>query len=342
MALLANGGSSRVRSTFLFKPTSSTTVLSGADSRGYTLAYTVGEGFVDVIVNGDILPSTEFTATDGTTITLPVAAGSGDTIVVVAYAVVDVANTYTQAQADVNFAIDGGAELYLVDGSNLGIRAAGSGRLRINGKSYPVTAGTLSKSGWGTGGIIYAYAYMNGSTMAYELSLTAAVRHTDGSMIKGADTTRALVGMCLIMGDTGNFHDESTRRTVLSWHNRKPKAISQGVAGASTSAAGALMTLGAVSYFLIWRDQVIDLTMSGYATTNASDYVFTAPKLISPSVQEGQQVGHTQTINNYWATGGSLVMQVSTDSLYSFACGMRTTGSATATTTSGTTGIIWG
>lgn len=63
--------------------------------------YTVG--YIDVFVNGAQLQTSDFTASNGSSITLTEAAQSGDVIRLVAWGTATVANTYTQAVADSRF-----------------------------------------------------------------------------------------------------------------------------------------------------------------------------------------------------------------------------------------------
>lgn len=88
-----------------FAITTSTTSLTG-------LAYTVNQ--VHVFHNGiRLVDGTDYTATDGTTITLTNAAANGDEVVVVSYAAFQTSDTYTKTEADNNFLTPTG------DGSNL-------------------------------------------------------------------------------------------------------------------------------------------------------------------------------------------------------------------------------
>jgi len=62
-------------------------------------------GFVDVYLNGSkLVPTTDFAATDGTSIVLTTGAVTGDNISIVSYGAFSVADTYTQAQSDSRFA----------------------------------------------------------------------------------------------------------------------------------------------------------------------------------------------------------------------------------------------
>jgi hypothetical protein len=65
---------------------------------------TYDAGFVDVYLNGvKLAAGTDFTATNGTSITLATGAALNDVVDIVAYGAFSVANTYTQAQANALF-----------------------------------------------------------------------------------------------------------------------------------------------------------------------------------------------------------------------------------------------
>ena len=85
----------------------------------FTVSYTVG--LVEVYLNGARLSAADFTATNGTTVVLGAGALVGDTVDIVAYGPVSVANTYTIAQADALLA----AKLALAGGTMTGDVAHG-------------------------------------------------------------------------------------------------------------------------------------------------------------------------------------------------------------------------
>ena len=78
-----NGTSER----FKYVATSNQTTFSGSDANGNTLTYDVagGTAFADIYLNGVKLDTTDFTATDGTSIVLASGATSGDILQVVSY-----------------------------------------------------------------------------------------------------------------------------------------------------------------------------------------------------------------------------------------------------------------
>jgi len=80
-------------------PTGGTTSLSGLDDNNVTLGYTVG--YEQVYRNGVLLSrGNDYTATNGTSITLTDATITGDIIEVFASAVLAIADVYTQAQVN--------------------------------------------------------------------------------------------------------------------------------------------------------------------------------------------------------------------------------------------------
>lgn len=79
----------------------STTFTATAGQTAFTVSYTAG--LVEVFLNGAKLSAADFTATNGTSVVLASGANVGDTVDVIAYGTVSVANTYTQAQADALF-----------------------------------------------------------------------------------------------------------------------------------------------------------------------------------------------------------------------------------------------
>jgi hypothetical protein len=61
-------------------------------------------GFVDVYLNGSkLIPTTDFTATDGATVILGTGATTGDNVSIIAYGAFNIANVYTQAQSDARY-----------------------------------------------------------------------------------------------------------------------------------------------------------------------------------------------------------------------------------------------
>ena len=96
-----------------------TFTITGATTSLTGLNYTVGK--VHVFQNGvRLVDGTDYTATNGTTITLTVAAQSGDNVVVISQASFQLSEHYTSAEADAEFVNDP-SSVITVSGSNVGI-----------------------------------------------------------------------------------------------------------------------------------------------------------------------------------------------------------------------------
>ena len=93
-------GSTWTQPTSAVNGTSSRTVFTAtAAQTTFVFAYDVG--FVDVYLNGvKLIVTTDFTATNGTSVVLTAGATVNDTVDLVGYGSFSVANTYTKAEAD--------------------------------------------------------------------------------------------------------------------------------------------------------------------------------------------------------------------------------------------------
>ena len=117
--------------TFEYTATASQTTFSGLDDNGNTLAYTPAA--VRVYLNGALLsPSNDYIASNGTSVILNTGASAGDILIVVASDVFQVADTYTQAQADTLFIpkIDPG--IIEADNYDIGLTTLGSDSISLN------------------------------------------------------------------------------------------------------------------------------------------------------------------------------------------------------------------
>ena len=76
-----------------------------ATSGQTTFAATYDVGFVDVYLNGSrLVPTTDFTASNGAQVVLTTGATTGDNVGIIAYGAFSVADVYTQAQSNARFA----------------------------------------------------------------------------------------------------------------------------------------------------------------------------------------------------------------------------------------------
>ena len=90
--------------TYEFTATASQTVFTGNDDNGVALSFAAG--LLQVFLNGVLLSPGDDYTTSANTVTLASGAALNDVLVVVAFASFNVANTYTQAQADALFIDD--------------------------------------------------------------------------------------------------------------------------------------------------------------------------------------------------------------------------------------------
>jgi len=94
--------------TYEYVATAGQTTFTGADANALTLSYIAG-GII-VSLNGVVLrPGDDYTATNGTSIVLSVAAALSDELNVYAFSSFNVANTYTQAQIDASLSLKANA-----------------------------------------------------------------------------------------------------------------------------------------------------------------------------------------------------------------------------------------
>lgn len=94
--------------------------------------------------------------------------------------------------------------------------------LWINGRNeqIPSAGVSLSNSGLSASTAYYIYAFMGGGGITLEASTTAPlVLGTDGTSIKGADATRALVGRVVANASSQFVSSFSDGWPVVSWHN---------------------------------------------------------------------------------------------------------------------------
>ncbi len=92
-----------VRNRFIYSATAGQTSFSGSDANAFTLSYSDGAD-ADVYQNGVLLkPSTDYTATSGTSVVLVTGASLNDVIEIIVYDTFSIANSYTKADSDTRF-----------------------------------------------------------------------------------------------------------------------------------------------------------------------------------------------------------------------------------------------
>lgn len=148
--------------------------------------------------------------------------------------------------------------LFPMNGNNLIINGVPQ-QVPQSGVSYILT-GT-------TAGTTYnVYAFMNAGVMALELSTTAHSIGANGVEVKTGDPTRTLVGKVLT-SVSNTLLDNGTNRTIISWFNRKLKAINTGAAANSTSSTTPVL-LGLACTFLSWSADSFQAQLVGIANNS--------------------------------------------------------------------------
>ena len=87
--------------TYTYTATASQTTFSGSDDNSATLSYTVGD--IQVFLNGVLLDSSDYTATNGTSIVLASGAAVNDKLVVSSYTTDTVSNLVYYNDTTANF-----------------------------------------------------------------------------------------------------------------------------------------------------------------------------------------------------------------------------------------------
>jgi hypothetical protein len=118
----------------------------------------------------------------------------------------------------------GQCRLVFVSTSSVRLDRRNGQYLWINGanEAIPSSGPTLSNGALAASTAYYVYAYMSSGTMTLEASTTApATSSTDGTQIKTADATRALVGRLATNSSSEFFINATFPFGVVSWHNPK-------------------------------------------------------------------------------------------------------------------------
>jgi hypothetical protein len=99
--IAASAASQAIMVEYEYTATAGQTTFTGADDNALTLSYTAGS--IIVTLNGVVLDASDYTASNGNSVVLAVGASAGDELNVRAFSTFDIANTYTQAQADARY-----------------------------------------------------------------------------------------------------------------------------------------------------------------------------------------------------------------------------------------------
>ena len=108
-----------VRNRFVYQATAGQTSFSGSDQDAKVLTYQ-DSLYMDVFQNGVLLkPSSDYTATTGTSVVLVTGASLNDVVEMVAYDVFSVANSYTQSESDTRYPFKGNNSIIRLNGQSI-------------------------------------------------------------------------------------------------------------------------------------------------------------------------------------------------------------------------------
>ena len=108
-----------VRTRFIYQATAGQTSFSGSDANANSLSYPDGE-YVDVFQNGVLLkPSTDYTASSGTTMVLETGASLNDVIEIIVYDAFTIANSYSKTESDTRYPFLGNNSIIRTNGNSI-------------------------------------------------------------------------------------------------------------------------------------------------------------------------------------------------------------------------------
>jgi hypothetical protein len=166
-----------------------------------------------------------------------------------------------------------GAKLSFVNGTTISLGAVRGNLVQIAGLLYqiPSTGVSITNSGLAVSTLYYAYVYMNGATMALELSTTAhvtsAVANNVGIEIKSGDETRTLVGMVYTTA-AGQF----SQYQVRSWLNDHGVSVAQSATGTVNTTSTSMVELDTAlrASILMWAGEYYDASVSSVLYNNTT------------------------------------------------------------------------
>ena len=126
------------RNRFIYQATAGQTSFSGSDANALTLTYADG-AYVDVYQNGILLkPSTDYTATSGTTVVLVTGASVNDVVERIAYDAFSIANSYTKSESDTRYPFLGNDSIIRTNGQTI------SSDVTISSTTNALSAGPIT------------------------------------------------------------------------------------------------------------------------------------------------------------------------------------------------------
>jgi hypothetical protein len=140
MPYIGKSPTNGVRTRFLYTASANQTVFSGSDSSSNVLVYTDGM-YMDVYQNGVLLkPTTDYAATNGTSVTLTTGASASDVIEMVVYDVFNIQGNYTKTESDTRYPFKGNNSIIRLNGQTI------SNDITIDSDENGMSAGPITQS----------------------------------------------------------------------------------------------------------------------------------------------------------------------------------------------------
>ncbi|MNI34603.1 hypothetical protein D3C73_885990 [compost metagenome] len=161
----------------------------------------------------------------------------------------------------------GQCRLKFVNATTLRLDPQDGRNLIIQGvpRQIPVAGVTLSNGGLSANTTYYIYAFMNGTTMTLEASVTGHSQDaTTGVEIKTGDATRTLVGG-IRANASSQFADTPATRHVASYYNRSTRngGVFNSAGLAYTNTLPAEISAALRVTFFTWGDEVVPIKATG-------------------------------------------------------------------------------
>ena len=137
-----------IRTRFIYQATAGQTSFSGSDANANSLSYPDGE-YVDVFQNGVLLkPSTDYTASSGTTMVLVTGASLNDVVEIIVYDAFTIANSYSKAESDTRYPFLGNNSIIRTNGNSITADITiPSGTNGVSAGPITVTSATVTVNG---------------------------------------------------------------------------------------------------------------------------------------------------------------------------------------------------
>ena len=137
-----------VRTRFIYQATAGQTSFSGSDANANSLSYPDSE-YVDVFQNGVLLkPSTDYTASSGTTMVLETGASLNDVVEIIVYDAFTIANSYSKAESDTRYPFLGNNSIIRTNGNSITADITiPSGTNGVSAGPITVTSATVTVNG---------------------------------------------------------------------------------------------------------------------------------------------------------------------------------------------------